>query len=73
MGHKPSTNHTIVAMTDTAKMENNDVKYPAAKEVILKNTYRNNTFRVAPDLFQLLSIIKDFENICKQGGFFFKY
>ena len=71
MGNKPSTNLAVVALSETAKMDNNPVKYPIAKETILWNIYVDNTFRVAPDLEQLYSEIEEIETVCKQDGFSF--
>ena len=45
MGKKP-----VVALSNTAKLKDNSVKFTTANKMILRNTYIDNTFRVAPDL-----------------------
>ena len=72
MGKIPSTNLTVVALSEMAKLEDNAFKYPFPKETIIKNTYVDNTFWVPPNLDQLYSIIKEIKTIYKQARFSFK-
>ena len=50
MGNKPSPAISIVAMHETAMLEDNASKYPAAFDSIVRNGYVDNIFCMGPDL-----------------------
>ena len=49
MGNIPSTNISVVAVKETAKMEDFPAKYPIAFQALTEDSYMDNTFLTAPD------------------------
>ena len=72
MGNKPSTNISIVAVQESTGLEDFQKSKPEACEVLKKDIYVDNVFVTAPDLEQLLRIIKGVEKVAGAGGFKFK-
>ena len=72
MGNKPSGNISIVAVKETAKMNDFEKRYPIAYQALTFDSYVDNVFLTAPDAATLLSGIKEIEMVAKQGGFKFK-
>ena len=72
MGNKPSTILTLVTLSETTKLEENVFNYLTTNLTILKNTFVDNKFRVAPNSDRLHSNNKEIKTVCSQGGFLFK-
>ena len=72
MGNKPSTNISIVAVQQSTKLEDFETSLPKACDVLKKNMYVDNVFVTAPNVEELLGIIKDVEKVAGAGGFKFK-
>ena len=72
MGNKPSTNISIVAVQESTELEDFQTTEPEACEVLTKDIYVDNVFVTAPDLEELLRIIKGVERVAGAGGFKFK-
>ena len=72
MGNKPSSNISIVAVKETANLNDYSEKYPIAHQALCKDSYVDNVFLTAPDLATLVDKIKEVEMVAADGGFFFK-
>ena len=72
MGVKPSANFAIIAMKETAKLEDFEIKYPVAKKALSEDSYMDNTFVTAPTIDEIHEKIKEIEFVAKQGGFKYK-
>ena len=72
MGSKPSANSSQIALRETAFLDNNDVKYPAAVKALVKNSYVDNTFVGNETHEAVYKDIEAVETVAKQGGFFYK-
>ena len=72
MGNKPSGALSMVAMRETAELGENRSLYPAAYETLVKNSYVDNVFRVAPTIETLKDDINQIEKVSAMGGFYFK-
>ena len=72
MGNKPSGNLSLVALKETAELDDNKEKYPAAYQAIKNDSYVDNLFVTAPDINILKAKIKEIEKVSAMGGFFFK-
>ena len=72
MGNKPSTNISIVAVQESTELEDFKESEPEACEVLMKDIYVDNVFVTAPDLEELLRIIKGVKKVAGAGGFKFK-
>ena len=63
MGNKPSGAISIVAMHQTARLGDNNKKFPAAFDSIVRNGYVDNIFCSAPDLQILNANIAEVEHV----------
>ena len=72
MGNKPSGNISIIAMHETASLQNFQVTHPVAFNALKNDSYVDNVLITAPDLEAIESGIKEIEFVAKQGGFYFK-
>ena len=51
MGNKPSTNISIVAVKETAQLEDFKTRYPVAYQALMYDSYVDNVFLTAPDFY----------------------
>ena len=72
MGNKPSSNLSIIAMHQTANLEDNARKFPAAFQAIMKDGYVDNIFTVGSSLEEVKESICQIETVAAMGGFYFK-
>ena len=72
MGNKPSANCSQIALKETAFLDNSDVKYPYVAKALVHNSYVDNTFTTAEDLFSLKENISNIEKVAAKGGFVYK-
>ena len=72
MGNKPSSNISIVAVKETAVLEDYQEKYPVAYQALTYDSYVDNVFLTAPDLTTLSAGIKEIEMVSAEGGFKYK-
>ena len=69
MGVKPSANFAVIAMKETAKLEDFESKYPVAKKALSEDSYMDNTFVTAPTRKEMHDKIEEIEFVAKKGGF----
>ena len=72
MGNKPSSNISIVAVKETAQLEDCQTKYPVAYQALMFDSYVDNVFLTAPDTDTLIQGITEIETVAEKGGFKFK-
>ena len=72
MGNKPSTNISIVAVKETAQLEDFKTRYPVAYQALMYDSYVDNVFLTAPDIETLVQGIAEIEQVSAKGGFKFK-
>ena len=72
MGNKPSSNISIVAIKETAKLDDFETKYPFAYQALMFDSYVDNVFLTAPDTETLVQGITEIETVSAKGGFKFK-
>lgn len=72
MGNKPSASLSGVALSETAKLMDFPIKYPAAYKALTSDAYVDNVFLTAPDHTCIRSMIEEIETVAAEGGFFFK-
>ena len=72
MGNKPSSNISIVAVKETAQLEDCQTKYPVAYQALMSDSYVDNVFLTAPDTDTLVQGITEIETVAAKGGFKFK-
>ena len=72
MGNKPSTNSSQIAIKETAVINGNDLKFPAAKKALVHNSYVDNTFTGDDNREATERNIADIKNVAGEGGFFFR-
>ena len=72
MGNKPSANCSQIALKETAFLDNSDVKYPDVAKALVHNSYVDNTFTTAENLFSLKENISNIEKVAAKGGFLYK-
>ena len=61
MGNKPSANCSQIALRETALLNDNATKYPAAAKALTSNSYVDNTFTTANSLSDLQKNIQDIQ------------
>ena len=69
MGVKPSANFAVIAMKETAKLEDFESKYPVAKKALSDDSYMDNTFVTASNVKEMHGKIEEIQFVTKQGGF----
>ena len=72
MGNKISYNFSIIAVNDTAELQDFSTKFPDAYEASTKNTYIDNVLVVKPTVEEIKKTIEPIELVSAQGGFFYK-
>ena len=72
MGNKPSVPISGVAMSETAKLEDFEQRYPIAYQALTNKAYVDNIFHTGPTLEKVLSDIEEIEFVASRGGFKFK-
>ena len=72
MGNKISPNFSIIAVNETAELEDFPSRYPDVHEALTRNTYVDNVLVVKPSLEELLITIGNIELVSAKGGFYFK-
>ena len=72
MGNKPSSNISIVAVKETAQLEDCQTKFPVAYQALMSDSYVDNVFLTAPDTDTLVQGITEIETVAAKGGFKFK-
>ena len=72
MGNKPSGNLSLIALRETAELNNNKEKYPEAYQAIKNDSYVDNLFVTADNVENLKAKIKEIEKVSAMGGFFYK-
>ena len=72
MGNKPSSNISIVALKETAKLNDFENKYPVAYQALMFDSYVDNVFLTAPNINTLVQGIEEIETVSTKGGFKFK-
>ena len=72
MGNKPSGTLSLVALKETAEMNDNRDRFPTAYQTIKYDSYVDNLFITAPDMKTLRSGIKEIEDVSAMGGFYYK-
>ena len=72
MGNKPSGTLSLVALKETAGLNDNQEKCPIAYQTIKNDSYVDNLFITAPNIEVLRSGIKEVEEVSAVGGFYYK-
>ena len=72
MGHKPSSNISVIALKETALLGDNKSLYPDAHEALHNDSYVDNTFAGAEDHQNIKKKIKEIESVAGQAGFVYK-
>ena len=72
MGNKPSSNISIVAVKETARLEDFQTRFPVAFQALTYDSYVDNVFLTAPDIPTLTAGIQEIENVSAKGSFMFK-
>ena len=72
MGNIPSTNISLVAVKETAELEDSKTTHPVGYEALSKDSYVDNVYLTAPDIDKLDDGIKEIEFVAAKGGFKFK-
>ena len=72
MGNKPSANVSQIALKETAHLDDNAEKFPAARTALCDNSYVDNVFTIADSHEEVKGNIADIEEVAGQGGFLFK-
>ena len=72
MGNKISSNFSIIAVNETAELQDFPTKFPDAYEALTKNTYVDNVLVVKPTVEEIKKTIEQIEFVSAQGGFFYK-
>ena len=72
MGNKQSSNIAIVAVKETARLEDFQTRFPVAFQALTYDSYVDNVFLTAPDIPTLTAGIQEIENVSAKGGFMFK-
>ena len=68
MGNIPSTNISVVAVKETAKMKDYPIRYPVAFQALTYDSYVDNTFLNAPDHVVINANIEETNLVAAKGG-----
>ena len=72
MGCKPSSNLSIIALKETAFINDNHETHPDAAKALVDDSYVDNTFIAKDTHKELFKVIAETEEMAKVAGFFYK-
>ena len=72
MGNIGSPSLSLVAVHETAELDDNRSKYPVAHEALTKNSYVDNVCLNAPNMEKIKEDINEVETVSAMGGFHYK-
>ena len=72
MGHKPSSNISVIALKETALLGDNKDRYPDAYVALHDDSYVDNTFVGAENHEKIKAKIEEIELVAGQAGFIYK-
>ena len=72
MGNKISSNFSIIAVNETAELEDFPVRYPDAHKALTEDTYVDNVLVVKSSLEEIKAVIEQIEFVSARGGFYYK-